>query len=439
MRRVIALAGAFILFAWGVAYAHATLLSSEPAARSRLAESPTRIRLVFSEALEPTLGRIALVGADGVVRQLTSAGDPRDVHALVAPVEMLSPGAYRVQWRVVSADGHAVQGSYVFTIATDTSATVAPMPTRPMPATEPPSSGAMMASTPVITPVITPVLRGLAIGALMALGGLLLFATLAADEARRAPSFSTVAGVLAVSAVVLLAAHALSWFLTVSADHALTADSIADALATRSGRLELWRVALALLALWGVTLARRIPLALVFALGALLVSGASGHSAALSPAWAIPAKALHLVAGAMWLGGLVWLVVVNRGDALRFLGQARRVSAVALGAVTVVALTGLVQVALFLPSWTDVFRSPYGYIVLGKVAGLGVLVGFGAYHRFRVLPALAGNARLERRLRGSLGGELALMAIVVLLGGLLAYTPPPELVHDGHMSHMTQP
>ncbi|HET7458277.1 MAG TPA: copper resistance CopC family protein, partial [Gemmatimonadaceae bacterium] len=119
---------------YGTARAHATLLSSEPAAGSTLRESPSRIRLVFSEELEPTLGRITLERASGDTVALAAAGDPHDIHALVAPIgDALAAGAYRVLWRVVSADGHPVKGSFVFHVAppADTAAARAPPPPAP--------------------------------------------------------------------------------------------------------------------------------------------------------------------------------------------------------------------------------------------------------------------------------------------------------------------
>ena len=78
---------------------------------------------------------------------------------------------------------------------------------------------------------------------------------------------------------------------------------------------------------------------------------------------------------------------------------------------------------LFLPSPLDLFRSAYGYTTLAKVLGLGLLVLFGAHHRFRVLPRLAEES-VAGGFRRSLRTELLVMFAVVLLGGLLAYLPP---------------
>jgi putative copper export protein len=90
-----------------------------------------------------------------------------------------------------------------------------------------------------------------------------------------------------------------------------------------------------------------------------------------------------------------------------------------------------VQTLLFLPSPLDLVRSAYGAISLAKIAGLLVLVGFGAHHKFRVLPALAGDAGRSARFITSLRQEVVVMSIVVLLGGLLGYVPPPA---DAHVS-----
>ena len=99
-------------------------------------------------------------------------------------------------------------------------------------------------------------------------------------------------------------------------------------------------------------------------------------------------------------------------------------SSLALTAVIVVTLSGVVQTRLFLPVWADLIRSPYGLIVLAKLAGVGVLVLFGAYHRFRVLPRLADEAVAEG-FTVSLRREIVVMSLLVLLGGLLAYLSPP--------------
>jgi putative copper export protein len=113
---------------------------------------------------------------------------------------------------------------------------------------------------------------------------------------------------------------------------------------------------------------------------------------------------------------------------------------VALVAVIAVAVTGLLETFLFLPSVGDLFGSAYGRLVLAKVAGLGGLVAFGAWHRFKVLPRLAGDATVQGTLRTSVRWETGLMAAVVLLAAVLAYVPPPAVAAlPGAEEHRHEP
>ena len=151
----------------------------------------------------------------------------------------------------------------------------------------------------------------------------------------------------------------------------------------------------------------------------------TGHSAAIHPEWGIPSRALHLLAVAAWLGGLLWLVTLDQSDPPAAIAEAHRTSSVALAAVIVVIFSGVVQTRLFLPVWGDLVHSQYGLIVLAKVAGVAVLVLFGAHHRFRVLPRLT-DAAIAEGFPVSLRREIAVMSLLVLLGGLLAYLSPPR-------------
>jgi copper transport protein len=430
------LAGALLLRAPAIADAHTVLVSSEPAGGSHLPATPARIRLVFSEPLEPALARVALVGSDGRSAPLVVAGDPHDVHAIVAATGGLPPGAYRVAWRVVSADGHPVAGSFVFSVGSTHAA--------PAPAGSDSAGGARAPAwgpTVLDAPAVPAALRGLAMGASMALAGLLLFMCWPRDlPAPASGPASRVANWLACISVVLLTLHLLAWLMNAIPEHDLSEGSIMAMLTSRIWQVELWRAGLGLLALWALVLARHGRLALCCAFGALAVGGASGHSAAIHPLWATPAKALHLVAGAAWMGGMLWLLLLDRRDIRAFTIEARRVSAVALGSVALVTLSGIAQTLMFLPSVLDLFRSPYGLTVVAKVVGLLVLVGIGAHHRYRVMPGLEQDAMPLDHFRATLRGEVAVMTLVVLLGGLLAYvpTPVPAEVHPA-TSHLAAP
>jgi putative copper export protein len=239
---------------------------------------------------------------------------------------------------------------------------------------------------------------------------------------------------LALGAAVFLALDFAAWLLNASPDHSIGGSSTSALVSSNIGRMETWRTGLALLALWAVALARRPRIAFVLAFLALVVSGASGHSAAMHPVWTEPARALHLMAGGAWLGSLIYLVSHERQDADSFARAAFSVSTIALVSAIVVTITGVIQGLSFLPSPLDIFGSAYGTILLAKVVGLLVLIAFGAYHRYRILPGLVQKERLAGRFTTTLRSEIAVMIVVVMLGGLLAYVSPPHQSMPGMAS-----
>jgi copper transport protein len=425
--RAVLVAGALLLPARRVEYVHATLLSTEPAAGSALAAPPHRIRLLFNEPIEPALSQMTLFQSDRGTRTLRVSADPHDVRAVVAPLDSLPAGSYRVAWRVVSADGHPVGGDFAFTIGA-----AAPGPTTSAPVPAPPVSASSEGSAgigPIVAgaPMLAAILRGTAVGCLMALGGLLLFGVWGWGGREQRVGHLIIA--LSIITPIVLGAHGLVWLADTAPEHQVDAEWIQSALTTRAGQAEAIRTALAVLALWAIAIPGRVRLGLVCVLGALLVSSAIGHAAAMHPWWAIPLKALHLVAAAVWLGGLLWLILGERGGAPgTYLAHTQRISRLALAAVVLILITGTVEALLFVPSPLALLRSAYGALVIAKLAGLGVLVAFGAYHRFRLLPRLQAGLGASDFQR-SVAREVGIMVFVVLLGGWLAYVPPPSTPH----------
>jgi copper transport protein len=413
--RSAALSLLLVLSIYAIADAHATLLASEPAAGVTLSASPSRIRLLFSEPLEPTLATISIVDRTGKSTALTVSGDPHDVHAVVAPVQLNGTGEFRVVWHVISADGHPVGGSYLFAVGA---------PSAPPPVAATPPAAVTWGPALLGAPLVPAILRGLGVGFLMAAAGLLLFIVRFGADTQSRPMKSAL--IACVGAPLFLAAHLFAWLLNGSPTHQIDSAWLASMMASTVGRAELYRTLLSLLPLWALALARRPKLAMLFAFVALCASAAIGHSAAVHPAFAIPFKIVHLAGVALWLGGLVWLVARD-GDDSSFLPQAMSVSSTALVAVLLVAISGIVQTLLLVPVRDLV--SPYGAVVGGKILGLGVLIAFGAHHRYRTLPRLesrSADAALAAGFRMTLRREIAVMWLVILLGGFLAYVSPPH-------------
>jgi methionine-rich copper-binding protein CopC len=113
---VLALAGAAV--AWpAVSMPHAALIRASPAARAALAHAPARVELTFSERIEPAYSRVSVWDAAGhqVEHQPVTVGsdDPRVLSVALPP---LGPGTYTVRYRVLSIDGHVVEGAFPFAL-----------------------------------------------------------------------------------------------------------------------------------------------------------------------------------------------------------------------------------------------------------------------------------------------------------------------------------
>ncbi|WP_215802309.1 cytochrome c oxidase assembly protein [Rathayibacter toxicus] len=149
-------------------------------------------------------------------------------------------------------------------------------------------------------------------------------------------------------------------------------------------------------------------------------AGSSGHDAAVT------ALGLHLVFAAVWLGGLATLVVLRPLlSGPRLLAVLERYSSLALVSFVVVAASGYLSAELRLGTLDNVL-TPYGILVLVKVAALVVLGVFGALQR-RVLIArlrVSGPGH-SGSLWWLVGTELAVMGIASGVAAALARTATP--------------
>lgn len=114
------------------ASAHTDLTSSTPADGATLDTLPSSIGLTFSDDMSQEYAKVALTAPDGTP---AAAGEPQvdGKSASLAVKPGLPSGKYTVGYRVVSADGHPVSGSYSFTVLAAAPATPSPTPSSPAP------------------------------------------------------------------------------------------------------------------------------------------------------------------------------------------------------------------------------------------------------------------------------------------------------------------
>ena len=112
------MAAAVLLFGpgSGAAWAHDALVGSGPAADATVESVPDAVTLEFRSAPQSLGAQVTVTGPYGVA---VAAGKAEVSGTTVrqALADGLPAGSYRVEWRVASADGHPISGTYAFTVS----------------------------------------------------------------------------------------------------------------------------------------------------------------------------------------------------------------------------------------------------------------------------------------------------------------------------------
>jgi copper resistance protein C len=97
--------------------AHSFLVDASPSAKDHVASAPKTIKLRFGAGVEPAYSKLTIETGDGKVLAQGAVGKPDNPRELTlnAPSE-LPPARYIVRYRVLSTDGHIVEGNYEFTV-----------------------------------------------------------------------------------------------------------------------------------------------------------------------------------------------------------------------------------------------------------------------------------------------------------------------------------
>ena len=445
--------------AWG----HAALLQTVPPASGIVNRPPAQVSLRYSEAVEPRFAIVSVTDAGG--RQRAAAPASRSAanpDTLVVPLERLAQGWYLVYWRVISVDGHPVRGAYTFAVGPNPG----PAPQFVIP------SISETAATPRLL-----VARWIAFLSVLAAIGLYVLRMLIARPLVRRVNGTGLRAVsigFAVAAAIALIATPI-YILLATSQFALRSFFDLGALvplirASAFGRgyldLELCLAlfaAAAAVSIWldrpqrlERSIAELLSLAgALAAAGALLVvPGLAGHAAQTSPRGAsVFFDWLHLSAGAVWVGGLIGLLVLSRSlpAERRVAGLVVCVPRFSTGAfVSVLALigSGVGASLLHLPTLASVWQTSYGQALLVKVGLLLAAMGLAGVNLVRTKPRLAATrdhpelgpatALLLRRL---VAGEVVLVAAAIFAAAVLSSLAPPAkaLAEVGNASDRVGP
>ena len=394
--------------------------------------APSQVVLGFSEAVETALGAIRVFAADGSRVDDGSLTRPSAVSVATALRPGIPDGTYTVAWRVVSADSHPVHGAYVFHVGS-------PGADPEGLASEVLAADQLARSVSVTFTTVRFLTLGLTLFTVGGVVALVLVLTAVAPALRRTllvvlACTAAALGLVSLFGILLQGAEASGLGIGEAFDPSL----LRSVLETRFGQVSLGRAAIAGALVALLLGARRWPprdgilldLALVLCVGLVLAPAAAGH-ANVSGALSFVADVVHVQAAAIWVGGLALVVLallLARGSRRQLAADAvPRFSQLALVAVAALIVAGIVNGYLQVRTWSGLWETSYGRLLLVKVALLMPLLALGAYNRRRSVPRLeAGDsdAREQRAFLRSTGVELGLMVAVIAVTAVLVAEPP---------------
>jgi copper transport protein len=408
MRWLAALATLLLVagFASG-AWAHAALVAVEPASGSIVAAAPKTVELRFDEAVTP--GAIRLIDGAGRTRDDVRVGASGETVSVELPPD-LPQGTVVVSYRVVSQDGHPVAGSVSFSVG------------RPTATQSSARSGTGLDTAIWLARV------GLYLGLFAGIGGVFFARWIAGSMAGMTiPRAMLGVGLTgAVASIGLLGLDLLGLPMTALA----TAAPWTIAATTTAGPAVLVGILAMLMAIAALGSARYGRALAAIALAGVGASLAiSGHAATASPQWLMrPAVFLHGLGAAFWIGALAPLAAGMTMPTAATLPVLNRFSRIALPVVGGLALTGLVLAIVQLGRLSALVETPYGLILLGKLALVVLLLGLAGLNRTRLVPALARGSKAAPALKRAIMLECVLAVAILAVVAFWRFTPPPRTV-----------
>ena len=104
-----------LLFAPRTALAHAILLRSNPQHDSTIHPGAMAVALVFNSRIDRSRSRLTLTAPGGRSTVIAIRDDSTDAE-LRADASVDRPGAWKLRWQVLAADGHITRGDVAFTV-----------------------------------------------------------------------------------------------------------------------------------------------------------------------------------------------------------------------------------------------------------------------------------------------------------------------------------
>ncbi|WP_079914434.1 copper resistance CopC/CopD family protein [Paenibacillus sp. 32352] len=392
--------------------AHASLVESVPPANAELNEPPGSITLTFNERLEDGIYYVRVY--DSSKKQVTA--NKAQLNANRTSVELQLPklgqGSYLVTYHVISADGHPVEGTYLFAVGQS----LGNQPAEALPSMEHMHSHGL--STQLGFMEILQYISRILYYALM-----LLFTGWVVWQRFYGSRSDSVSSLLQQWSMQLQRGYLLAFlFFMFTHVFALIGDGGPEAFAvifTKTIIGYIWIASLVVSLLGLVLLYRRLWLDLTWVALVWLTKGLNGHAAAFQPLkQTLLLDIIHLAAAALWVGGLLMLIVLwrhSKEEGLRFFP---RFSSTALASIVLLVLSGILSVLIFLPNVEYIVETQWGKLLLAKCALVLLVICTAAWLRW------AYRKRGEGRIAALLKADAVLALLIVFIVGVFTYLTP---------------
>ncbi|MFE9685827.1 copper resistance CopC/CopD family protein [Streptomyces sp. NPDC006285] len=378
---LLAVTGALLAGAVPVS-AHAALTGSDPQQGAVVAEAPAQVSLTFSEQVAMSDDSVRVLDPKG---ERVDTGKTSGLGGNTYAVKLhsgLPDGTFTVTYQVVSADSHPVAGAFTFSIGAPSKTSVA--------VSDQEAGGGVVGGLYGFARYVSYAGFILLVG-----GSAFVLACWQGGSGVRAVQRLVVSGWLALTGATL-AMLLLRGAYTGSGKvgDIFDLDLLSQVLQTKTGAalvsrlLLLAAAALFIAVLFGAYEKRddeeeKGDLTFGLAIGGFVVAAglaatwamAEHASTGLQTGIAMPADVLHLLAVAVWLGGLSTLLVVLYRTPSIESPAVRRFSRLAFGSVAVLVVTGIYQSWRQVGTWSALTGTWYGQLLLIKIGLVVVLVG----------------------------------------------------------------
>lgn len=387
------------------AFAHATLEKTVPAANQKLAQSPPFVELSFNEAVEPGAGSLEVVDSQSNKIKTEDPVLENGGTTLKVPLPALGDGVYSVSYQVISEDGHPVSGSYAFVVG------------NPPNWKDAETFAISGSASKGMQQNVLYVVRVLYYAALLMAAGIAIWPVFI-----RKPSESLQSAFKRLSVIglrALLLAALVHIFLQVNGLMNGQPLSAWGSLFTDTATGRAW-LELIVLVLLGFA-AQRFNEKFVNLLWAVLLLGVEsliGHPAANDlKVLTIAFDFIHLLASAVWAGGLAVLLYVwyaDRKEAGRFGASFSQGALISLAALVI---SGVVMTLLFLPKLSYLWLTAWGGLLTVKIVLVIAVLVTGTMLRLRMKKSGFPAGTL-------LKADAILMACIVAIAAVFTYMTP---------------